>query len=140
MICYFCDSVGFPPQFSLVAAGPWQPGWAGMFEMTSLTHVAADAGSWLGSLVPLHVSSHSPVEVRLTFLHGGLREAVQESGSWNSVISAISYWSKQLTSSAQIQGQETREPFDRIQSHFANGFPPEGLFSQSLQTIHHTSL
>ena len=87
----------------------------------------------LGCDAPCVILSGS--DVRLTFLHGGLRKVVQEPGNWNSVMSAISYWSKHLTRSAQIQGQETRGPFHRTQSLVANGLPLEALISQPLQTI-----
>ena len=85
----------------------------------------------LGCDAPCVILSHS--KVRLTFSHGGFRRVVQECGNWNSVMSAISYWSKQLTRSAQIQGQKNRESFHRMQSLVANGLPLEGLISQPLQ-------
>ena len=57
-------------------------------------------------------------------------------------MSAMSYWSKQLTESAQIQEQENREPFHRTRSLVANGLPLEGLISQpcklSQQPVNHS--
>lgn len=75
------------------------------------------------SLVLLRVPPHPP----LTFLHGGLREAVPESGNRNSVTSAVSCWSKQRTRPAQVQGWEHGEPLrGRAAKSPASGLPADG--------------
>lgn len=101
-----------PPQFSLVAACLWQPCGTGQLKVASLPRSSVAAGSQLGH------SGASPClpilqQVRLTFLHGGFREAVQKGKAETG--SSLTHSTGQSKSRGQLRfkGKKIEKAFDR---------------------------